>query len=183
MTITVEQVLALHPCSAYPESRLRRLFPATLHEVLTRWDGAWADVAQENRLWLAGQVLPRQLVRRWLAVVVERTLNLTTDPDSRSLAVLPYLRDGVEVPAAVRSAAYSASLFRAVNRSSSHSAHAAAFAAGEMDYKDAAACCVGAAAASAYAAAARDAERRQQIADLLRIVEKDYAVVAPEVRP
>jgi hypothetical protein len=165
MTITVEQVLAMRPCPDYPEERLRLLFPATLHEVLTRWDGPWESVTAANRIWLAIRVLPEPLLGRWLAVVVERVLMRFPKPDPRSLAVPPYLRRGLAVPDAVCQAAADAwTAADATTADASASAYAAA--AEAADAADAARRNV-----DAYASSYT--ERRRQLDDLLRMVEKE----------
>jgi hypothetical protein len=187
VTITFEQVLDLEPCPDYPNARLHRLFPATLRDVLTRRDSEWWDVPLADRLWLAVRVLPEPLVRRWLAVVVERALGRVTNPDPRSLAVLPHLRDGRAVPDAVRRAAATArSALRATEGTVALDAAAASAAdwAAEDDadaWTTAASRAVDAATASAIIVGgigsdiAAYTERLQQIADLLTLIE--------EVRP
>jgi hypothetical protein len=181
MTITVEQVIALSPCPDYPEARLRRLFPATLHGALTRWDGPWAKVFSADRLWLAVRVLPRPLIRRWLAVIVERKMSRTPNPDPRSLAVLPYLRRGLAVPDAVRRAA-DAAVDDSIDFDDSTAADAdiytGAFVAAAASVYAAADIYAGAtaaanSAASLTSAVARRTERRQQLADLLKLVKKE----------
>jgi hypothetical protein len=158
VTITTAQVLAFRPCAAYPAERLDRLLPATVRDVLTRRDGAWADVDDHHRIWLAVRVLPRPLVRRWLAVIVERAMSRVADPDPRSLAVLPYLRRGESVPADVCADARDA-VSGYASGAAAHAAHAAS--------ADQAAEC-----AAAVYAALNAADVRQQLDDLLKLVEE-----------
>jgi hypothetical protein len=168
VTITTAQVLAFRPCAAYPAERLDRLLPATLREVLTRLDGAWADVDYHHRIWLAVRILPRPLVRRWLAVIVERALGRIADPDPRSLAVLPYLRRGAAVPANVRTDAYAAYAATAA-----FPATVAAYAALAAAHAVAAAAFPAKAAYAAVYAALNAADVRQQLADLLKLIEEE----------
>jgi hypothetical protein len=107
-------------------------------------------------------MLPRQLVLRFLSLVVERAMGRTASPDPRSLAVVPYLRRGERVPEEVTAAAIAAA--RAGAARTTNAAYAA---------------CVAACAtiptthAADVAADAWADERRQQLADLLRLVEEE----------
>ena len=111
----------------------------------------------------------RPLIRRWLAGVVERALQRVPTPDPRSLEVLKYLKRGRAVPAKVITAAY-AVYTKALPMPLAmwEATRAAALAAdGEADL------------AAACAAMTTDSwgdevhEFRQQIADLLRMIEKE----------
>jgi hypothetical protein len=107
----------------------------------------------------------RPLIRRWLAGVVERALQRVPTPDPRSLAVLPYLRAGLAVPAKIAAAADEAR--DDCMPVAMWAAAAALFAA--RDHAESAA----SAAAIVADSRADHWERYRQLADLLKLVKKE----------
>ena len=78
--------------ACYEPDRLTELFnrPCTPIEVLTRADGAWASVPNEDRLWvvLRPRVLPAPVAWLFTAWCARRAMQTAGDDDSRSLAVI-----------------------------------------------------------------------------------------------
>jgi len=192
MTITRELLRYWSAC--YTDERIAELVPA---EGVTRRAVLTSEIPPADRVWVATRpgVLPPDVLRRWLGRIVRRALARVATPDPRSLAVLPYLDQGEAVPEDVRADATDAA-----DAAAGAATWAAARAAWAADATDAAAGAAWAAAWASRAAedawavvawaaraaaraaagaaardadavgAAGDAERSQQVADLLEVL-------------
>ena len=160
MQITREFLRQHHAC--YTDQEIAALVPAdglSLSQILD------LRIPEKDRIWVATlpSVCPPQIMWVWQALLVERALARVANPDPRSLAVVPLLRRlaagenvGREEISRASYAAYAAY------------ADGAAYAASRAAYASAYA-------AAAYAAsdAASDAEHKQQIADLKRLLSEE----------
>jgi hypothetical protein len=144
-------------------------------------------IPADDRIWAATLpgVCPPSVLWEWQALLTERALGRTTDPDARSLAVIPLLRRlaaGEDVPqnelaaasAAARAAYWDAAW--AAASAATAAAWAAASAAARAAATAAASAAARAAATAAARAAARAAEQDQQIADLKHLLNERVAV-------
>ena len=144
--------------SRYNDARLAALYdrPMALAEVLTRQDGAWAQVSHQDRIWVATRLDVAQTWnwREWMARILDRLAAAKLLIDPRSLAVAPLLRDPKATDEAWEAAAEGAR---------------AAWA----EWAAWAARVAGAAEVAARAAwAAGDAEQTAQMRDLIELVTK-----------
>lgn len=175
--ITLDRVVGWGAC--YPRERLAALYaePVPVRDMLTRTDGPWVDVPQHDRIWTAVRpgCLPRPVLLRWLATIVERVMSRVPWSDPRSLEVVDALRrsaagESVDL-VVVRNAAYGTLAYDAACAADALESAASVAAAAYPAVADAAADDV-CAYTYDYAATASDAERHEQVADLVAEIDR-----------
>lgn len=160
--------------ACYGDDQLRELYDRkmTIWEVLTRKDGNWSGVPNNDRIWVLTRpgVFTKKQRNEWLARLVERALGRIKNPDPRFVAVIGALRSGrvtKKIVDAAYAAANIAAAYAAANAANAayaaadaaYAAFAAAFAADAAN-----------AAANTQAEAAKATERERQIQDALEIL-------------
>ena len=173
-TWNIDEMLFEQPCEEYRNrALLERLWDG--RERVSILDVLRLEIPAEDRLWVATlpDALEPAVQFRWLEGIVARAINraLEVYDDPQFITWASRWLDGTDrnaaaARAAARAAAHAA---RAAGWTAAYAAYAAAYAAGAAAYA------AGAAAyAAAYAAgAAEAAEREQQVADLVTILEDE----------
>ena len=73
-TLTLSDIMALRPCAAYPESRVRELWGD--RESLSLIEILRLDIPAEDRLWVLTRdgVCDRDVLRRWAGAIADRAV-------------------------------------------------------------------------------------------------------------
>jgi hypothetical protein len=173
-SLTVSDIMALGPCYAYPESRVRELWgdrdALTLVEILR------LNIPAEDRIWVLTRegVCDRDLLLTWVNGVADRAVRnhcLTCGVAAVETWARRWL-DGTDRTSAAAYAAYAAA----------DAAYATVYDAAYAARAAARAAAYAAARAAAYAAAyaaANAAERQAQIDDFIRVLNDAERVVTP----
>lgn len=175
--LTLTRVLEWHPC--YSPALLQILYaePVSVRDMLTRTDGAWRNVSNEDRIWTATRpgCLPRRVFLRWLATVLERAIKVTACEAPQVLSVAETLRldaDGKDVKWPIVFGDISAYFDQdRVYRSAAAVAFYAADACGAFGTGLIGLSCAGA----IHYGLAFTTERIQQIADLIAEIDREEA--------
>jgi len=179
--ITVELVKSWEPCPRYTDARLKRLIGKglTIEQVLRK------RILARDRVWVAYHYLPKEVISKWLDIVVERAIRRCLgrsgspkweqwaegwlDGSDRSAYAVHSAAYG-----AVHSAAYgAANATRAARVAYCAADYAAYWATDNAAYgaaDNAAYWAASAAYGAAECAAGWDAERKQQIKDLREVL-------------
>jgi hypothetical protein len=174
-TLTVAEIMALNPCGAYPEDRVRELWRD--RDALTLVEILCLDIPPEDRIWVLTRygVLPDDVLRRFAHMTADRAVRnhcLTCGVAAVETWARGWL-DGTDRTSAAayaaRAAAYAA--YAAAYVAARAAAYAAAYVAARAAARAAADAAADAAAYGAARAAAYAAERQAQIADLLALLE------------
>ena len=172
-TLTVDQIMSLRPCAAYPESRVRELWGD--RESLSLVEILRLDIPAEDRIWVLTRdgVCDRAVLRRWADAIADRAVRthcLTCGVPAVESWARGWL-DGTARTYAAADAADAAAYAASAAAYAAARAASAASAAAQSTTAYAAARAASAASAAALAAEAADAaerERRAQVDDLIR---------------